>query len=476
MSNQLPLATGTVLQQRYLLHSPLGEGGFGRVYRATDNRMDCDVAVKEFVYEGEDKEIWLATFKREAKLLRNLDHSALPKSSDFFTEDERCFLVMDFVEGDDLATLIKARRKPFDITTILDWAEQILDALEYLHHDGIVHRDIKPINIKVTTGGKIKLLDLGIAKGAIGLDQLVRFNPETQGLLNMHFADRVSELLNQKTDGRSDIYSIGATLYELATTHRPIPANVRAFGDWTGKPQVPPGLHDVHPGLLPIIERSWAIDANARYPTASKMRSEIGQLKLHLRASKPKTLDEAFHDGDIDLYEYVTTKYPSVASPRFAEINAEPTLLEKFAEEVRRAELLGFTDLLQELKEEQFTITKESVLKLERLVNTEIKIEREIERIEREIERKEVEQRWAEARSRRAEVNAEEQAQRHADFSADAIVREKGRVSLLAKIVAAVIGVGLIVAYFLANLGSGLSPATSNQLTKPSPTSNARRR
>ncbi|HKQ53267.1 MAG TPA: serine/threonine-protein kinase, partial [Pyrinomonadaceae bacterium] len=147
---------GTLLQNRYRVAAQIGKGGMGEVYAATDERFQSKVAIKRTFFD--DAEMSRA-FKREARLLNHLRHPALPKVTDHFEEDGGQFLVMEFMEGSDLAELMKRRKVPFPLTDVLRWADQLLDALEYLHaqEPAVVHRDIKPPNIKLTPEGKVVL-------------------------------------------------------------------------------------------------------------------------------------------------------------------------------------------------------------------------------------------------------------------------------------------------------------------------------
>src|SRR2546421_7386016 len=154
----LMLSPETILQGRYRIVRQLGQGGMGAVYEAVDQRLDATVALKETLFTDEKLR---RQFEREARLLARMHHPALPRVSDHFAEGGGEFLVMQFIAGDDLASNIAQRRGPFPPEQVALWADQLLDALDYLHTQDpqIVHRDIKPQNLKLTARGQIVLLD-----------------------------------------------------------------------------------------------------------------------------------------------------------------------------------------------------------------------------------------------------------------------------------------------------------------------------
>ena len=167
-----PLAQNTLIQNRYLIVQLIGKGGMGEVYLAVDQRLGSAVALKRTLFAGDEN--LGSAFEREARVLARLRHPVLPKVSDHFGEGDEQFLVMEHISGEDLSKRIEANGKPFPLSWVMFWADQLLDALSYLHsHEPpIIHRDIKPQNLKLTNENHIILLDFGLAKNSVGETRL----------------------------------------------------------------------------------------------------------------------------------------------------------------------------------------------------------------------------------------------------------------------------------------------------------------
>jgi serine/threonine protein kinase len=213
------LQLNTILQNRYRVVRLLGKGGMGAVYEAIDQCVNCLVALKQTIVNATEH---LQAFQREASLLANLRHAALPKVSDFFSEGGNYYLVMEHITGDDLYTLLEKRKRPFDVKDVVRWGDELLKALEYLHGQSppILHRDIKPPNLKLTKQNEIVLLDFGLAKGIAGQMATIMDASKSVHAYTLCYAP-LEQIHGHGTDARSDLYSAAATLYHLMTNETP---------------------------------------------------------------------------------------------------------------------------------------------------------------------------------------------------------------------------------------------------------------
>jgi len=263
---------GTLLQNRYLIEKQIGAGGMGAVYLAIDRRFDSYVAIKETFYKHDELG---EAFEREARLLNSLLHPVLPHVSDYFTENNGHFLVMQYIEGEDLFEILK-RDGAFPVADVLRWLDNLLDALDYLHsHEPpVIHRDIKPQNLKITPRGDIILLDFGLAK---------LNSADTTGVKSVFGYSRKYSPLEQiqgtGTDARSDIFSLGAATYHLLTGNPPVDVLARAASIVAGNPdplQLASELNDQIPvHVAELLRTSLALNAAGRFVSAKAMRAAL---------------------------------------------------------------------------------------------------------------------------------------------------------------------------------------------------------
>ena len=288
------LTPDEILQNRYRIVKVIGQGGMGAVYQATDERLGGTVALKQTFFNDE---VLGRAFEREARLLANLYHPALPRVSDHFVEGDGQFLVMSFIPGDDLAALLRRKMRPFDSRQVMTWADQILDALDYLHtqRPPVIHRDIKPQNLKVTERNQIVLLDFGLAKGAPQL-----LDPDGASSVFGYTLNHapLEQIQNSGTDPRSDLYSLGATLHNLLTARTPPGSLSRAAAIVTGEADPLQAVSALNPYVSPevgeVIHRAMALRPGDRYATAALMRRALRDAWQHLAAGRP-TFGTATH-------------------------------------------------------------------------------------------------------------------------------------------------------------------------------------
>src|SRR6266436_3131464 len=221
----MPLAPGTQLGP-YEISVPLGAGGMGEVYRAKDTRLDRTVAIKILPAQFSSDPVRKQRFEREAKTISNLNHPHICVLYDVGRQDGVDYLVMECVEGETLAKRLEKGALPLE--QVLKFGAQIADALDKAHRSSVVHRDLKPGNIMLTATGA-KLLDFGLAKPAAPLATaatltaaVTQSSPMTeQGAIVGTFQYMSPEQVEGKeVDGRSDIFSLGAVLYEMVTGQR----------------------------------------------------------------------------------------------------------------------------------------------------------------------------------------------------------------------------------------------------------------
>jgi DNA segregation ATPase FtsK/SpoIIIE-like protein/predicted Ser/Thr protein kinase len=270
------LSTDSLLQGRYRVIRQLGQGGMGAVYEAKDLRLNRSVALKESFANSADT---LRAFEREAKLLANLRHPALPNVSDYFTESDKTFLVMEFITGDDLSKILKRQGKPFAPSQVLHWADELLDVLIYLHEyePPIIHRDIKPANLKLITNGKVVLLDFGLAKGLAGQLPTHTLSRSLHGYSPSYAS--LEQIQGEKTTRRSDLYSLAATLYHLLTNTKPPDAlkRINALVNDDADPLI--HIHEINPDipsvLADVVMQGLAIKPAQRPESATELRAKL---------------------------------------------------------------------------------------------------------------------------------------------------------------------------------------------------------
>jgi TolB-like protein/cytochrome c-type biogenesis protein CcmH/NrfG len=288
----MALAPGTKLGP-YEIQSPLGAGGMGEVYRATDAKLARDVALKVLPAEMADDPERLARFRREAKTLAQLDHPNIVTIYSVEESDGFHFLTMQLVEGQPLDRLICAGGLPLD--RIVEIAGALGDALAAAHEKGIVHRDLKPANVMVSSEGRVKVLDFGLAKDINVVnagDATMTSDSRTQVGVVMGTPAYMSpeQTSGRPLDHRTDIFSLGVLLHEMATGRRPFEGTSSAELVSAVLRDTPPSVTDVRPDLpsdlARIVRRCLEKDPRHRVQTARDVSNEFRYLaRLGSRAA-----------------------------------------------------------------------------------------------------------------------------------------------------------------------------------------------
>lgn len=273
------IETGKILNDRYKIIDLIAKGGMGAVYRAKDLKLgESLVAVKQ-TFVGKNQQQMAKILEQEAFLLANLLHPALPQVRDLFFNDHGHFLVMQYVEGEDLDEIL-SRQGKLPVSEVIDWTNQILDVLDYLHthNPPIIHRDIKPANLKLTPRGHLMLLDFGLAKSSTNVSvrayTLIYAAPE--------------QITGHGTVPTSDIYSVGATLYHLLSGKEPVDATTRAITKVNGDDPMKTLCEiekTIPQSLSELVSKAMELDARKRFLSVGEMRVQFKKVTQELWAS-----------------------------------------------------------------------------------------------------------------------------------------------------------------------------------------------
>jgi serine/threonine protein kinase len=289
-------ATNELLQEgRYRIDH--GVTGSDNVFEAYDTVRNTPVVVREIpvklnkVMTASQQESLKIAFTNQAKALQQIEHDSLLPVHDFFCEIDRQYLVMEAVEGQDLAATLAASKRPFPVTDITRWADELLDALNYLHtsRPPIIHRNIRPQNLKLSNG-KVKLFGVGLDGGGDAAEsEDLRYSPmeqiwpgldvASQKVITNSYDDRSERILKEPLDARSDIYALGATLYFLATGCEPVDPLERSIDILEGKLdplREPTSVNSqIAPEISDVLMKALEIKRENRYDSALIMRQVL---------------------------------------------------------------------------------------------------------------------------------------------------------------------------------------------------------
>ncbi len=315
------LVNNKVLRGRYRIIQPLGQGAASSVYEAYDSERETNVALKEILIDLEkvaniaQREKIKHDFANQAKILAKVKHESLPQVRGYFAEVDRHYLIMELVDGTDVSEMLAKGEGSAALTEVTNWADQLLDTLDYLHTftPSIVHHDINPANVKLTSRGKIKLLGFDITNGTdaesnvtvknqaaivlnyLPLEHIVRISDQaSRKKLTDNYSDRLKKILTQPVDAQGDIYALGATIYYLLTAQIPVDALERTLEVWAENPDPLPTAQTVNPEIpievSDVLVKALEIERENRFESAMQMRQS---LQAAVKKAKERTAEES---------------------------------------------------------------------------------------------------------------------------------------------------------------------------------------
>jgi hypothetical protein len=296
----------------YRIEGPLGRGGMGRVYLCTDLRLQRRVALKFLLDSRAAPADVRSRIIHEARAAARISNQHVAIVHDVVEDESRAFIVMEYVDGETLSARI--RRERLSAAQVIAIGRQLAAGLAAAHGEGIVHRDLKPANIHVTRSGLIKILDFGIASAARVLSTVPTGAPTTGvelGVVTQHHLAHAGtppymspeQILGRAVDERSDLYSLGAVLFEMCTGHRPYPGSGAieiARAQATGVPRAD-ATAGVPRALADVVARAMATDVDERFQSAGDMDAALHDVERSLSA------------GDVDRRTRVTGMFKRLA-------------------------------------------------------------------------------------------------------------------------------------------------------------------
>jgi len=417
------LSSNQVLNQgRYRIIDQFGSYEAGRLYEAYDTVSNTKVVLRESagqlgkVATAAQIENFKASFAADAKRLTNVEHPSILKVTDYFSEIDRQYLVMESCEGSDLASLVSGEEKAPSMSDILKWGDQLLDGLHYLHTQSpaIVHQAVSPRNARLSSNFKVKLLVSGESQESEALDseaatddsdlaykaleQLwLGLDSASRKMIANSFGEKSEEILRQALDARTDIYSVGATLYFLLTKTEPTDSLARYLEILDGSDDPLQHPHEIDSSipedLSKLLMKSLELKREERFSSAAEMRAEFAKIKVPVGR-----IAEAINNTP-------------VSAP-------EPTAMDKELEEERLSVEKQRMELEAEqrrLEEEQAKIEKRKLeLEAEKKRQTELLEAKRVEEEKRKAEQLELEKLEAAKKAAAEKVKAQQAAEKAA--------------------------------------------------------------
>lgn len=309
---------GKTLGGRYEIVEKIGGGGMAVVYRGRDKLLNRDVTIKVLREQFVNEEDFIKRFQREAQAVAKLSHPNIVSIYDVGREDNFHYLVMEYVEGQNLKEIIQ-NRAPLEPLEAIDYLIQILDALEHAHENQVIHRDIKPHNILVTKGGKVKVTDFGIAQAASAAT--LTYTGTVIGSVQYISPEQAK---GETTGTAADIYSSGVVLYELLTGQLPFTGDTAISialkhiqSDFTPPSEL---VRDIPPALEAIVIKAMNKDPKERFASAHEMRTALEKVRTVLAADLPTQV------MDVPTQILTTGEQRKSAKPKEQKINRKPKL------------------------------------------------------------------------------------------------------------------------------------------------------
>jgi eukaryotic-like serine/threonine-protein kinase len=329
---------------RYQVRGVLGKGAMGLVYDGHDATLDRRVAIKTILTSNLDEATakhYEMRFRREVRAVARLNHANIVQVYDFGTEGELAYIVMEYIEGKELKDFLDAKQA-FDLGTIFQMMGELLDALDFAHQAGVIHRDVKPANVMLTAGNHVKLADFGVARVT-----------ETEGeqgemtragaLVGTPSYMSPEQIQGQKIDPRTDIFSAGVLFYQLLTGQKPFDGTGFALARKIVQddPAWPSTIVQIPPVIDDVVRRALAKEPGERYQSARAFGDDLKRIRegkapqASARAAPPinKEADQEFWDGvkdsdDPDELELYLEQFPGgafaeQARQRVAELRAK---------------------------------------------------------------------------------------------------------------------------------------------------------
>jgi serine/threonine protein kinase len=282
----LRLETGSTFAQRYEILEAAGKGGMGEVYRVQDRQVDEEMALKLLLPAIASDAGTIGRFKNELKLARKIAHRNVCRMYDLNEEDGTPFITMEYVAGEDLKSLIKKERRLPEETAV-DIIRQVAEGLAEAHKAGVIHRDLKPQNLMIDEKGRAKILDFGIARS-------IDAKGVTRTGMMIGTPDYISpeQAEGEEADSRSDIYSLGAILYEMVTGRVPFRGDTALSVALKHKTQIPEDPHKLNPEISDDLSRLILVcmekDKERRYQSVEELLLDLDRLQAGAAITKGK--------------------------------------------------------------------------------------------------------------------------------------------------------------------------------------------